>query len=332
MVVNGDVRICVVWQCRMPEDPSNQLYKIWFCEFTGFTTNYTWKSYTLTPAPIRVSYHQSINNAGYGPTPIIAEVNHQYYNYLTVWAQETGLVFTTRNSAGLWSNVNTIPGAEGFYYDELDTWYCYNWCPSLSTKNNFATATNAYLLYDDRNTVYSQMFTPGAGWSARVTIGSGSADRISSNNFSYNDTHLLAAWSVWDGTKYVIRSRRGYPDNTWSPIVNTHSVSSLNSFYPSWSSHYRDDTGFQNDILGWSAYAQGMYTVRWKNYDYETDYWSAAQTLSSNGWHVKFPKFVDESISSPFATWTELTAPYYQVRSQPLGLTKKSLPLNPLIL
>ena len=222
--------ICVVWQQKI----DSRHYKIW----SSFSSNegISWSTPEIVNGcfNVYISYYQSPDYYGPGPTPVVASFTGFYneQSLLLVYAAENGLHFryATYYGSGWYIPSNDIlPGSSGSN--------SYIWFPSLATYNSGTNRVN--LIYGRRfgstNDIYSQIYTfnsiPGS-WSSPVAIDwLGSYNRLPSLAID-NSNRPLGVWSGFNGSNYTIRFRRGNSDGTWSSWEKEWSISGYDLLNP----------------------------------------------------------------------------------------------------
>lgn len=290
--------LCITWQRKL----SNYQYEI----YTRFSSDMgtTWLA-TSSPMNVIVSWYQSNENYGPGPTPVVSSYYRNGYegipSYLLVYAANDGLYFRTSNSfSSGWTASSIIPGSSG---SNSKIWF-----PSLASYNNQGYRVN--LIYDDRYYhVYSQVFNDNGTWSNRVIADwMGSYNRTSSIAIDNNNT-MLGIWSGWNSTfsKYSIRFREGDAvNNTWSTYWKEWCISSNSSYFPSLS-YYNKGGAYPNGrVVIYHTDNNNIYRQKYSG-SYSGDW--TQESITSN---ALFSNITHERSNTltPKEIWTNQTYPY----------------------
>lgn len=264
----------------------------------------TWLA-TSSPMSVTVSWYQSNENYGPGPTPVISSYYRNGYegipSYLLVYAANDGLYFRTSNSfSSGWAASSIIPGSSG---SNSKIWF-----PSLASYNSQGYRIN--LIYDDRfYHVYSQVFNDNGTWSNRVIADwMGSYNRTSSIAIDNNNT-MLGTWSGWNSTysKYSIRFREcNAVNNTWSTYWKEWCISSNSSYFPSLS-YYNKGGDYPNGrVVIYHTDNNNIYRQKYSG-SYSGDWTQEAITNNA-----LFPNITHERSNTltPKEIWTNQTSPY----------------------
>lgn len=239
-VRTGTENLRTVWQRKL----DNYHYEIWHAYSTNTGTSWSSPACVTGASYVTVSWTQSNQGAGQGPTPVVGSFFYEGMegrpSFLLVYAAQEGLHYrlaSTTTSVWTVPSPDIVPGSQG-YYDPEEGWSCTYWHPCLASYNNQDYRVN--LSYDDRySTVYSQIFYEDIGWNSRQAT-AGSYYRYSSIGLDYNN-YVYGVWSLWNGSQYVIRFGQANAGGTWTTWTNQFSGLSggANSFFPAISYYNR---------------------------------------------------------------------------------------------
>lgn len=313
----------VVWQRKI----SDYIYDIWWTRSTDGGAS--WSASAPLVSNVTVSYNQSNQGAGQGPTPVIASFCYgtqqqlgkedanmaiPSYKFLVVYAAQDGLHYRTATDVSSWivPSPDIVPGSGG--------WYSTIWHPSLATYNS--TNCQANLFYDDRYTaVWSQIYD-GTNWTNRLNGSfTGSYDRCGSIAVDYANSYY-SVWSGWNGSQYTIRFRSGNASGVWSSWEKEWYVSGVNSFYPA-ITYYNKGGGnpFGLDIVWWT----GANEIRQKKYYGVGDTWVPSDPLTnllaSNAMSANLTHETSSS-GTPQQLWTSVSVSPYSIVLSSSGLPK----------
>ena len=275
--------LCLVWQKKI----DSRHYDIMYSISSNMGTSWTIPAIVPGCSNVWISYWQSGDYYGPGPTPVVAGFSG--YGgpagaFLLVYAAENGLHYRYSNS---WYNGwiipgnDVIPGSEGSLSK--------NWYPSLATYNSqdtYSGYSRVNLTYDNRyNNVYSQIFNylnGTASWTNRVQVSStGDNNRLSSIAVDYAGDRL-AVWSGFNGTNFVTRFRKGYANGTWSSWYKEWSVSGTNSLCPA-VTYYNKPLPYPYGIdIVWYTEPPSKAIIQ-KRYFGTSDLWWSTVLLANSG-------------------------------------------------
>lgn len=323
--------LCTVWQRKL----DSRHYEIWYT-FSS-TSGDSWTMPAIVPgcSNIYISYYQSGDYYGPGPTPVVASYIGIYEpSFLLVYAAYEGLHYryALYPTSGWTIPANDIIPESGGTNSR-------NWYPCLSSynsKDSYQGQGQIYskvnLTYDDRfSNVYSQFYSWGASvgqWSSRqqVSAQGTSNNRVSSIAVGYENSKLVT-WMGWNGSYYTIRFRQGLPDGSWSSTIKEWLISDYNSCNPVLTYYNRGGSNpYGIDIL-WNTSPNNQ--IRQKKYGGYLDFWVPAdpntQLLASNG---VFPNITHERQNTvvPMQTWTDQsTSPIFTIQYNSFYLPKENV-------
>ena len=318
--------LCAVWQNKIDSRHYNIMYS--FSSNSG--TSWTTPAIVAGCSNVWISYYQSEDYYGPGPTPVIASFfqggSEGSSSFLLVFAAENGLHYRYANSYSSGWSIPSNDIVPGSYGSSSQIWY-----PSLASYNSQDYHVN--LIYGVRfgspNQIYSQIFNddyPDGSWLSRAAVDwVGTYNRCPSLALDYAN-NTLSVWSGWNGSIYTTRFRQGFSDGTWSSWMKEWSVSGYNSFNPVITYYNKGGSyPYGIDILWYTSNNQ----IRQKKYYGLGDNWIPAdpntQLLASNGICANITHERQNTVV-PMQTWTDQsTSPVYSILYNSSYLPKENL-------
>lgn len=319
--------LCLVWQKKI----NSRWYDIMFSISSDMGTS--WSTPEVVPgcSSVFISYWQSGEGYGPGPTPVVASFagyGGPAGAFLLVYAAENGLHYRYSNSwytGWIIPGNDIVPGSEG---SDSKNWY-----PSLATYNSQDWNHGLYrvnLTYDNRfNNVYSQLFRYQNGsvsWANRVQVSStGDNNRLSSIAVDYVGDRL-AVWSGFNIVEnhFTITFRKGFANGTWGTWQKEWYASGFNSLCPSVTYYNKGGPNpYGIDILWYTESTSPL--ILNKRYSGSDDVWIPVdpyiQVVSLNS---SFPNLTHERQNSPLPLqiWTDQSSQPYSINYNTVFLLK----------
>jgi len=306
--------LCTVWQNKI----DSRHYNIMYSFSSNMGTSWTTPATVPGCSNLWISYYQSPDYYGPGPTPVVASYfrggSEGTASFLLVYAAENGLHYKLADSYSAGWRIPANDIVPGSYGSSSQIWF-----PSLASYNSQDLRVN--LVYGVRfgspNQIYSQIFNddyPDGSWSSRVAADwVGTYNRYPSLALDYVNS-TLGVWSGWNDSKYSIRFRQGFANGSWSSWTKEWLISGYDSFSPVLTYYNKGGSyPYGIDIL-WHTSAN---QIRQKKYYGIGDNWTPAdpntQLLASNGLFANITH-ERQNTTVPRQTWTDQsTSPTYSI-------------------